>query len=132
MTSRHIDVPAGTRRVIDFSTTYSQNWSVEAKRGENIDAEDVEGAVFMLKKQLAQADEDAAVTKMLDSGIVVTDGTVTVTVDAADTKDLQGKYYGTLRLYLTDDGVVDWQDADFDDTPYIILNFTQGAVEAVS
>lgn len=29
-----------------------------------------------------------------------------------DTKDLQGKYYGTLRLYLAGGAVVDFQDAD--------------------
>jgi hypothetical protein len=132
MTTREIQVPAGNRRVIEFTTTYSENWSVPLKRETGIMADDVSTVAFLLKRKMNNADEAADVEKTLGDGIAVTDGKVTVTLDATDTKDLQGKYFGTLRLHLTDGGVVDWIDEDFADTPYIMLDFTQGAVEAVA
>lgn len=132
MNSRILEVPAGNRRVIDFQTTYSQNWSVEEKRGEDIAAEDVANAVFLVKRKVSETDEAAVVEKTLTEGISVTAGSAQVTLDAEDTKDLQGSYIATLRLTLADGGVVDWMDEDFDGTPFITLTFIQGAVEEVS
>jgi hypothetical protein len=132
MTARQIEAPAGTRRVMEFTTTYSQDWSVVVKRGTNILAADVSSASFLLKKRLTNTDADAALTKTLVSGIAVTSGKVTVTLNPADTDELEGPYFGTLRLYMADGGVVDWIDEDFNDTPYIVITFTQGSVEAVA
>lgn len=129
---RKITVPAGTRRYIQFSTTYSSDWSVAEKQGQNIEDAEVSSAKFMLKKRATEADDDAALTKTKVDGITVTSGKVTVLLNPNDTKDLDGDYIATLRLYLSDDAVVDWTDTSYENTPYIQIEFVQGAVEAVS
>lgn len=128
---RKVDMPAGTTMMLDFATTYDANWSVEENQGEPIVAEDVTGARFLLKRNLADGDDDAAVEKTLDDGITVSEGLARVALDPGDTKDLQGAYLGTLRLFLAGGAVVDWRDSAFEKVPYIELDITQGAVEAV-
>jgi hypothetical protein len=123
---------AGTRRILQFNVTYSANWSVVLKQNSAVLAADVTAATFLLKNPRTQADASAAVTKTLSAGIAKANGVITVTLNPADTKDLEGTYYGTLRLYLADSGVVDFEDSSYADIPYIQLSITQGAVEATS
>jgi hypothetical protein len=136
---RIIAMAAGTRRVIEFNATYSESWSVASKRpsahagvAQPILATDISSAKFLLKNSLTSSDESAAVTKTLSSGITKIDGKVTVTLNPADTKELEGSYLGTLRLYLTDGGVVDFEDTSYTDTPYLQISITQGSVESIT
>jgi hypothetical protein len=132
MNARQVHVAAGTRKIIEFDVTYSQDWSVVAKRGTDVLASEVSSAKFMLKTDPSVADGSASLTQTLGSGITAADGTLTVTMSATDTKDLSGSYYGTLRIYFAGSVVSDWMDTEYDNTPYITVVATQGAVEAVS
>lgn len=126
---RTIQIPAGTTRNIIFNTTYSSDWSVEAKQGNNIANAEVTSAQFILKREIETADEDAAYT---EASPVVADGKVTVTITAADTKALEGRYYGTLRIILATGSIVDWEDTSYAGVPYILVDLIQGAVEDIS
>jgi hypothetical protein len=130
--NRIISMAAGTRRVIEFNVTYSANWSVVLKRSTAVLSADISSARFLLKNSLTSTDESAAVTKTLASGISKADGKVTVTLNPADTQNLEGSYLGTLRLYLADGGVVDFEDTSYADTPYLQISITQGSVEAIT
>jgi hypothetical protein len=132
MSARRIVIPAGTQRVIEFTTTYSQDWSDPAKRGQNIQASEVQSARFLLKKRLSDADADALITKTIGSGITVTTGKVSVTLQPDDSDDLEGQHYATLRIYLQGGIVVDWEDEKYGDVPYIAVEFDPGAVNATS
>ena len=121
-------IPSGTTRQVEFSITYSSTWSVVAKQGDAVEAADVTDATFLLKKRLSDTDAEAKVTKET-ADIALASGTATVTLLPADTKDLQGDYFASLRLYLTDGTVQDFESSDL---PYISLTFTQGAVESVA
>ena len=131
MTSRAISIPSGNTHLIEFNTTYSQQWSVQGKRGNNVLSGEVTAARFMLKKNISLPDNQSSITKNLNAGIAATDGKLTVTLDAADTKDLQGTYYATLRITIGT-SVVDWRDSQYSDSPSIQVTFTQGAVESIS
>jgi hypothetical protein len=130
--TRIISMAAGTRRVIEFSVTYSSNWSVAVKRGTNVLSADITSARFLLKNNLTASDDSASVSKTTLSGITKIDGKVTVTLNPVDTKELEGSYFGTLRLYLADGGVVDFEDTSYTDTPYLQISITQGSVEAIT
>jgi hypothetical protein len=116
---------SGTTLPIGFAVTYK---STE----DDVPEGDISDAVFMVKKRLSNDDEDALITKTLADGIAKADGTVTVTLDPEDTKDLQGAYYATLRIFLTSGAVLDWEDTDYPNVPYFELHFRQGAVEAIT
>lgn len=116
---------AGTTLPIAFNVTYKST-------GEDVLAVDIESALFMLKRRLSDADTAAKLTKELTDGISAADGTVTVTLDPTDTKDLDGKHFGTLRLFLVSGAVLDWEDTTYPGIPYIELNFRQGSVEAIT
>lgn len=132
MLAREEIIPAGTDRDVEFITTYNSTWSVVLKRGTDVLAVEVASATMLLKKQLNLADDAAVVEKTTDDGIAVADGTLTATLTPEDTKDLNGKYFATLRIILTSGKVLDWQDSEYDNIPYVVLNFMQGAVEATS
>lgn len=135
MTHRVIQGNAGTRLVMDFNPlkyAATPGWSVSEKAGTNVLAADVSSAKFCLKERLGTPDASAKVTKTNSSGITLSNGSAKVTLSPTDTKDLQGTYYGTLRLYLADGGVSDAEDTSYLDVPYIEVDFSQGAVEAVS
>lgn len=120
---------SGNTRYLAFTLTYPDDWSEEAKRGNNVMAADIASATFLLKRQLSISDEEAAVSKTNADGITLEDGLATVELEPTDTQDLQGKYYGTLRLFLAGGSV---QDVRVDGKPYVELTFIQGAVEAVA
>lgn len=131
---RSISVPAGTTRNIEFAVTYPSTWSVALKRSTNVLAADISSARFLLKDEITSPDASAIVTKTTISGITIgaSDGKVTVTLNPADTKELEGSYVGTLRLYLVGGSVVDFEDTTYPDIYYIQISITQGAVEATS
>ena len=123
---------SGTTRNIEFNVTYPSTWSVALKRSTAVLAAEISSARFLLKDELTSADASALVTKTTSSGISTANGIVTVTLSAADTKDLEGSYVGTLRLYLVGGGVYDFEDASYLGIPYINLSFSQGSVEAIT
>jgi hypothetical protein len=123
-------IPSGTTRKLEFQTTYASDWSDPDKAGEDILAADVDKSVVMLKRALGTADAAAKLTKTTASGVTVVDGKVTALLLPDDTKDLQGTYYATCRLFMKSGAVLDWQDAA--GKPYVKLEFVQGAVEATA
>jgi len=128
---RVIVFPASTDRILQFLTTYSADWSEVAKRGDDIEAAEVEEAEFLLKKRLLDDNDDAVVTKLLSVGatdMTIASGEIRVILAPEDTAGLKGKYYGTLRITLTTGAVIDWEDVDYAGVPYIVCNIAQGAV----
>ncbi len=123
------EIPAGTTRNLVFNTTYSSDWSEEASQEEDVGSSAVSSAKFMLKREIETADANAAYT---ESNPTIADGSVTVTIAATDTATLEGRYYGTLRLYMVDGGVHDWEDTTYPKVPYIYVDITQGAVKSTS
>ncbi|QDT46191.1 hypothetical protein Pan258_02080 [Symmachiella dynata] len=126
-----ISFPAGTTQNIAFNATYSADWSEVAKQSQDVAAADVSDAKFMLKKYVGEDDTDAVVTKTLSSGITKEDGKLTVTLAPSDTAGITGKYFASLRVFLTSGNVQDFEDTDFT-LPHIIVNITRGSVKAVS
>jgi len=126
---RSITIPAGTTRNIIFNVTYSDNWSVVAKRGAAVAVADISFAKFTLKREIEVEDDNADYVEVSPT---IAEGIVTVTIAASDTKELEGRYYGTLRLILATGSIVDWEDTSYADVPYIYIDVVQGAVEEIS
>ena len=57
---------------------------------------------------------------------------MTVTLSPSDTTSMVGTYFATLRLKLTSGAILDFEDADYQSTPFIELSIVQGAVESVA
>lgn len=130
MPLKNFRIMAGNSRTLLYRVKYSSTWSDEAKRGDDIEAEDIASARFLLKSSVGVADSKAVVEKTTDDGIVIEDGKVYVSIEPNDTKTLSGKYFGTLRLYMADTSVHDAEHEDYIDEPACIITITHGAVEA--
>ncbi len=122
------NIAAGNSHYIDFNIVYSDTWHDEAKRGDPVEVEDIEALTFMIKRKLNLDDETAEVTKNIESiGTDVTTGKVRVFLHADDTADINGRFFASLRLYMSDDTVQDFLQNDL---PYILVDIVQGAVES--
>lgn len=129
---RSITVPSGNTRYIEFTVTYSADWSVVAKRSTSVIDSEISKVTFMLKPDPFTADASATVSKTSPTAdITIATGLVTVALTPANTQNLQGKYYASLRVFLTSGAVVDFEDSSYASTPYIEVEFLQGSVGAI-
>jgi len=120
--------PSGNNRVIQIELTYSKGWSVTEDRKQDIDPAAIEDVLFLLKRNIGDADADAVLTKDTDD-IDISLGILEIPITPTDSQSLSGKYYGTVRLFFAGGAVHDIQHGCDN---HFVVEFKKGAVKTIT
>lgn len=98
---------AGERKLLDFTLTYSADWSDVSKQGDPIVEADVSAAYFYLKRNKTDATAILMLSTALDTEIDwITGGTILRVKLGTNTLSLAGVFVYELRLKLSDGSFV--------------------------